>query len=161
MNQQLSSKSTSTIIAVSVLLWAVLSLPGMVGLFDYVMVPTRYLAVGITERACHFGLCFLVVNYFLKGRVSLAFNETELIINRRGSQEIRILFSQITKLSLLPRYLSVSADQSSNFKLYFLNEEGITEDIDFRANSGKKLNIFLGLVKKGNPGFVYNNVTLN
>jgi hypothetical protein len=161
MNQQLSSKPTSTIIAVSILSWAALSLSGMVGLFDYVMVPTPYIVIAIVERACHFGLCFLVVNYFLKGRASVAFNENEVIINKRGRREIRVPFSQITKLRLMPTYLSISADQSSNFKLYFLGEDGTEDDIDFRANSGKKLNMFLEVIKKDNTSFVFNNVTLN
>ncbi len=161
MNQRLSiQQNIFSKIFLAFGIWLVLSLPSPIGIFEYLLIRSHIVFLVLLQRAIHYGICLYALIYFLRDKIVIEYNETELIIlNKMEGSELRLPFSRITKLSLIPKYLSFTMNQSFNYELYFLDENGLEESLKFRANPGRKMAAFIALVEKNNPEFVFKNQT--
>lgn len=155
MNHRLSTKQYFIDkILIAFAAWLILSLPSPIALFEFILIRSDSIFFALLQRAIHFGVCLFMVIYFYKKRIVLEYNDQELIvIDEQKKEKFRVTFKNINKMSFQPRYIRAKV-RTYTYKLTFINNQNVNDELTFKAYAGRNLDVFRKLVVESNPSFV-------
>lgn len=154
MNQRLSIKyNLFQKILFAVFIWFALSLPSPVGLFYYILIKSDYDFLTIAQRVVHFGICLAVSIYYYRETIIVEYSKTDLVvIDKKDYQTYTIPFKNLISMTSYPSFVR-STGKTYTYKISFLNEESLEDQLKFTAYYGKRIKDFREAVKIENPGF--------
>jgi hypothetical protein len=106
-------------------------------------------------------LCFKLVDFVLKERIVIEFDDDSLyIVDKKNEQEEHVPLRNLIRLNLRPVYFHIGNYWFNKHSLTFIDNLGQEQKIRFYVQTGKQnTQKFLSLVKSKNPDFRYKNWT--
>jgi hypothetical protein len=108
-----------------------------------------------------FFLCFKLIDFLLKERRVIEFDEDNLyIVDKQRQQEAYIPLKKLTRLNMRPAWFSIGNYWFNKYSLKFIDDFSQEQKISFYIQAGKpNTQKFVSFVKSRNPYFNYKNWT--